>query len=85
MGDRRRRPNRVTGTEPQSAHRNDLDLHITLLTPTDTRHGVPSCEPRNRHDDQDPTVRNSTTLLLVGLLLALVAATAYQLLSATNL
>jgi hypothetical protein len=30
-------------------------------------------------------LRTSTTLLLVGLLVALVAATAYQLLTATNL
>ncbi len=30
-------------------------------------------------------MRNTTTLLLVGLLVALVAATAYQLISATNL
>lgn len=34
---------------------------------------------------RERAVRNTTMLLLVGLLVALVAATAYQLISATNL
>jgi hypothetical protein len=49
-------------------------------------HDVPSLTARRTASTiRNRAVRNTTTLLLVGLLVAIVAATAYQLLTATNL